>query len=328
MLKTFPKFTEILVKNPAIVQGLFSVIDLIWKKSSSKMWSSAANFIGKTVTNVAGQAAGKGAAGVAGGVAVFTALLSGLDIGHGLGNMLFNGFNEIKDDEKDIISCLTYLKGDKNDEFSKLCDQLMGKLAGSSSFAADNAKKLSSQKPINLSKDIDENTIVEISKVASDIKNIMMSLDAIVEVLDILKKKETRDLYIKHSESIFGTIGRGVDATVNFAADLIPKALGLGEGSKQGENPTGFANTYNQLMDTVANMSGKLLDIQKAIMPHVQTLKQFEQKTKEMQQILISSTAGSNQEDYTADALKNLGNKTSATIFNIFTNVADELIKY
>ncbi len=325
MMKSCPKFTEMMVKNPAAIQGVFATIDLLFRQSSSKMWSGAANFVGKSVTNLAGQAAGKGAAGVAGGVAVFTSLLSGLDIGHGLGNMLLNGFNSIKDDERNIIDSLNYLKSNKQDEFTVLCDQLIAKLAGSASYASDNAKRLSTQPTPVVNGDIDEKGLVAIKNLASDIKHIMKSIESIVEVLDILKKKETRNLYIKHSESIFGAVGRGVDATVNFAADLIPKTLGLGEGSKQGDNATGFANSYNHMMDEVGNMSGKLIEIQKAIMPHIQALKQFEEKAKEMQQLIAE--ANSEQTPAESDAVSNLKG-ANKVIYDYFTKVASELLKY
>jgi len=241
---------------------------------------AAMNAIGKPAIGVASKAISSGAGSLAGAA---TAALTGLDVGHSLGKYLTSG-DSLMDETSQLINYLEQSSsGAKDTEWGKLNRRMQTKLAGSAYIIE---KGLNEVKSNTFSeKQLTESNVQTLINSINGMSKVSQGIVNILEVTNILKQEVTRDLYIKHGESVMGSAARGLDEAVNFVSTF----GGLLGDRKVGENPTGFANIYNAMMDYVAEIEAMILKVQETLLPYKNNLEQFRGLLKEVQPLVADA---------------------------------------
>lgn len=279
------------IVSPSKFNALFSIVDAatllqqaaisqkIIEFLASKGVAAAMSAVGKGMSTATSKAIGAGAGAVAG---VVTSALTGLDIGHSIGKLIFSG-DKLGDETSDLINYLEQSEGVKGTEWSKLNRRMQTKLSGSAYIIEKGLKQIQANQftenkltDANMQKFV--NMINGMSKVNQGIVNIL-------EVTNILKQKATRDLYIKHGESVMGAAGRGLDEAVNFVSTF----GGLLGSRNYGENPTGFASIYNAMMDYVAEIESMIVKIQEIMLPYKNNLEQFKELLENIKPLIADA---------------------------------------
>lgn len=268
--------------NPAKMNAAFSVLDGLFLKSQVKLSSSiGTKIIGPIMSKVIGATAGKAVGTfVGGGASVVMVGLTAIDI---TGKFLqwVDNFGTIEDDVKEIISTLSFLsKGYENTDFGKLMNTVITKISGTAYGINKCVDAIKKAPTIKKSDKIDEEMIKNITTIMFNFSQLMKNFDDLSAGLDVLKKQETRDMYIKDSETIFGKAGRAID----WSSRKLTTLFGLMDESKAGENVTGFANMYNNLMVKVENLEGKLIQIIKNLQPIIKSIVDFKKMTDGIKQ--------------------------------------------
>jgi hypothetical protein len=249
--------------------------------------SKAAKGVAGVTSNLLAGVVGKGVAGAAGTAgAVVTAFFTAFDITTAILNMADN-LGDIGTDSKDLISALEYMGGKENNEFKQLMDQVITKLAGGAYEVEKLANEVKTIPLPNVKDPFSKESIDSLEKSSFCIDEIAKNYQEVNEALDILKKKETRDLYIKYSEGILGSIGRGVD----YARSKVQSLFGLLDEDKVGENITGELNIYNNTMKKVENFEIKLNKIMAGLEPIRKMLEQYQKQMEDVKQDIAQVTS-------------------------------------
>jgi len=290
VVKIIPKDTLVwIATNPTKFNALLASIDAalfrtgavitqkIVESLATKGVPAAMAVIGKGTS----AAVSKGVGVAAGSVAVFTSAIAGLDVGHYFGKLFFGGGGTLEGETSQLLNYLEQADGGvKGSEWSKLNRRLQTKLAGSAYIIGKGIKELEANKITGTQ--LTQDNIKKIYNCNNAISQVAQGIKNIEEVTNILKQSYTRDLYIKHGEGIAGAFGRGVDATVNFVSTF----GGLLGERELGENPTGFANIYNAMMDFVEEIDGLLLEIKIQMLPYRNNLEKIKGVLEQTQPLI------------------------------------------
>lgn len=270
-------FAPSLIEHPNILRSLTIGLDSLFVTSNL---TGAA--LSKAITMLGGAAAGAVGAwtgAVTGGV---TSFISGLDIGHEIAKLIASAGNDINKNVISIMEFLDYIKGEPGTKINSLCSELIAKISGAGKTIIDNIKFMSAVQIQLENGKIGEKTIKSYQEMVGYLATILKAIEDINYVLDVLRHKETRDLYIAESESVAGAAGRGVDYVVN----KFTTGFGLLGDKKEGENVTGFANTYNQMMDYVTLCNDEINAIYRTIKPYIDKIQAFRGMLKEANEAL------------------------------------------
>jgi len=281
-----------IASSPTRFNALLSMIDAAFIKTNSILTSKVVNFlaskgvpaamntIGMGVSSVASKgalAAGWATGGVLAGI-------SGLDIGHSLGKLIFGGGGTLGGEISQLLNYLEQADGGiKDTEWSKLNRKLQTKLAGSSYIIEKGIKDLQNNKIVGTK--ITEENIKNFTNSLNGMSQVSQGIKNILEVTNILKQKQTRDLYIKHGESVAGAIARGADAVINFVSTF----GGIFGDRTVGENSEGFLNIFNGMMDFVKEIEALILKVQEEILPYYNNIKKIKDVLTEIQPLIADA---------------------------------------